>query len=178
MSLNETATPVRARRGRPPAAEAPAPAAPVAVSGVVVADAPTDAPVAPRVRKPFGARTQKLDNSERLGYHRHWFNDKGNRIRDAQEAGYSFVLDHAGKKMTHIVGVAEAGGGGITAYRMEIPLEWYDEDQRKKVAAGEEKMNQIKHGIVAGVVPGEDGAYRPVNKSGTVGADIRIGNRK
>lgn len=177
MSLNETAAPVRARRGRPSAAEAPAiePAAPV-VAGEGAAEGPVEIPT-PRVRKPFGARTQKLDNSERPGFHRHWFNDKGNRIEDALAAGYTFVNDRHGKKMSHVVGVAEHGGG-ITAYRMEIPLDWYDEDQRKKVAIDEAKMNQIKHGVVAGVIPGEDGAYRPVNKSGTIGADIRIGNRK
>lgn len=182
MSLNETATPVRARRGRPPAAGAPAaapvtaPADPVPATALVGNGQP-DAPLAPRVRKPFGARTQKLDNSERPGFHRHWFNDVGNRIRDAQEAGYTFVLDHAGKKMSHVVGVAEHGGG-ITAFRMEIPLEWYEEDQRKKVAVGEEKMNQIKNGIVGDMRPGEDGAYRPVNQAGTIGADIQIGNRR
>lgn len=183
MSLNESAAPVRARRaGRPPAAETPAPTPAVTAvaapaSAPVAADGQADAPVAPRVRKPFGARKYKLDNSQRPGFSRHWFNDVGNRIRDAQEAGYNFVLDHAGNKMTHIVGKAE-GGGGIVGYRMEIPSDWYEADQAAKVAVNEEKMNQIKHGIAGGAVPGEDGAYRPVNQAGTLGADIRIGTRK
>jgi len=179
--MSETATaPVRARRAAKsaePAIEAPKPA-PTNGAAAHIADSETlpERP-ASRVRKPFGGVQYKLDNSERPGYHRHWFNDKGNRIKDALEAGYDFVKDSQGKKMSHIVGVGEHGGG-ITAYRMEIPLEWYEEDQRKKLAANDEKMQQIRNGVVAGVVPGQDGAYQPMNKAGTIGADIRVGNRK
>jgi len=176
--MSEVSTaPVRARRAaksEPAAAEAPK-TAPTNGASTHVAEVP-ERP-ANFVRKPFGGVQYKLDNSERPGYHRHWFNDKGNRIKDALEAGYSFVLDSAGKKMSHVVGVAEHGGG-VTAYRMEIPLEWYEEDQRKKLAANDEKMQQIRNGVVAGVVPGQDGAYQPMNKAGTIGADIRVGNRK
>lgn len=179
--MSEVSTaPVRARRtSKPePIAEAPksVPANGAATHTADVADQAAERP-ANFVRKPFGGVQYKLDNSQRTGYHRHWFNDKGNRIKDALDAGYNFVLGSDGKKMSHVVGVGEHGGG-VTAYRMEIPLEWYEEDQRKKLAANDEKMQQIRNGVVAGVVPGQDGAYQPMNKAGTIGADIRVGNRK
>ena len=125
------------------------------------------------VRKPFGSRNQKLDNSERPGFHRHWFNDRGSRIQDALAAGYTFVMTADGRKMSRTVGVAEQGGGQA-AYRMEIPLEWFNEDQKAKEDRNRAILDQIRNGVAAGVTPGQDGAYQPVNKSGTIGADIKM----
>ena len=176
MSDTATATPVRARRTRAePSAPTVEPISPVPV----VSDAESmPGPVsAQRARKPFGARAHKLDNSERPGFHRHWFNDWPGRIQTALEAGYTHVKDVEGKNMCRVVGTQEHGGG-LTAYRMEIPIEWYNEDQAAKEAREMEKMEQIRRGKVADVVPGQDGAYVPMNKSGTRGADIRMNNRK
>ena len=174
MEVSAPAAPVRARRARQdmpvPAERAPEPDVPTAVE--VEADA-TVGPVSPeKVRKPMGGRRSKLDNSERPGFHRHWFNDKGSRIKDALEAGYAHVKAPDGSPMKYIVGVSEHGGG-ITAYRMEIPLEWYEADQKAKLDERIKVMEQIKRGQAAGVQIGQDGAYQPVNKAGTVGVDIR-----
>ena len=179
--MTAQSTPVRATRAKRTPMTAPAPAEASIAAPIVPAPMAEALPVsadvdhlpAGFVRKPFGARNQRLDNSERPGYHRHWFNDYPGRIQAALEAGYTHVKDKAGKNMCRLVGTAE-GGGGLNAYRMEIPLEWYEADQKAKQARDEAKMDQIRRGIVAGVAPGEDGAYRPMNKAGSLGADIKM----
>lgn len=189
----ETAAPVRARRARVDAPSAPMPSprsepapAPVealapSAPAIIPSTAPgSEPPVLERpanfVRQPFAGVRYKLDNTPRPGFFRRWFNDDRNRIIDAQRAGYTFVLDQNGAKVKYTAGTMERGGG-LVAYYMEIPLEWYEADQATKLQAREAKMNQIRHGIVGEMVPGQDGAYRPMNKAGTIGADIRVGNR-
>lgn len=126
------------------------------------------------VRQPFGQRRSKLDNSQRPGFHRHWFNDWPgmDRIGDALRAGYTHVKDSAGKNMQRVVGTSEAGGG-LISYRMEIPQEWYDADQKAKDIARAEQLAQLRRGVSGGHVPGQDGAYSPTNKAGGTGADIK-----
>ena len=127
-----------------------------------------------RVRKPLGAHRQKLDNSQRAGYHRHWFNDYAGRIAAALEAGYSHVKGLDGKNMTQIVGIRD-GGGGMLAYRMEIPLEWYEEDQAAKEANRMEQLAEMNRGIV----PGKgDGRYIPVGGDGKPRTRITTGLAK
>ena len=177
MSMDSASpAPVRARRARQEApASAPVPVAPSVepAAPVVQAEAPTGPVLSARVRKPFGYRRNKLDNTERAGFHRHWFNDKGSRIKDALDAGYTHVMDAEGKPMKYVVGVSEHGGG-MTAYRMEIPLEWYEADQKAKLDERMKVMDQIRRGQApGGHAVGQDGAYSPTNKSGTTGVDIR-----
>jgi hypothetical protein len=107
-------------------------------------------------RKPFGSREQKLAYPNREGYHRHWFNDEPGRIARALEAGYKHVTDESGKNVTTTVGVAR-GGGGLTAYLMEIPLEWYREDMTAQEADYQALMSQIKQGRPPGGPSGQDG---------------------
>jgi hypothetical protein len=127
-------------------------------------------------RKPFGSHVQKLNYPERPGFHRHWFNDYPGRIARALEAGYKHVQDRDGKNVARIVGVAEAGGG-LNAYLMEIPLQFYLEDQRIKDRARDELDAKMKRGVIAGSAPGKDGAYLPTNQSGTLGPDIKVHGR-
>lgn len=116
---------------------------------------------AKRVRKPFGGRRQKLAYDQRPGYHRHWFNDVLDRIREAEEAGYEHVKDSAGKNVSRIVG-SSAKGDGIVAYLMEIPIEWYQEDQAAKAARVDEVEQSMRRGTVQGIAtPGVDGIYVP-----------------
>lgn len=128
------------------------------------------------VRKPFGAQTQKLTYPPRPGFHRHWFNDVPGRIARALEAGYKHVQDREGKNVARIVGVAQTGGGQ-NAYLMEIPEQWWRQDQALKDKARDELDAKIRRGIIAGSAPGQDGAYLPTNQSGTVGPDIKSHGR-
>lgn len=150
----------------------PQPVAPVAAPP---APAPIEsaAPVTARpARRPFGAHVQKLSYPPREGFHRHWFNDTPGRIQRAQEAGYTHVQSTDGKNVSRVVGVAEVGGGGLTAFLMEIPLEFYNEDQALKNAKRDEIDQQLKRGRIGDVAPGKDGAYLPTNKAGGEGVSV------
>ena len=187
MSTADTSTtPVRATRvRRPMTVPAETPAAAEAARVPIVAPTQHSAPSEPQIangeaplipppnRKPFGAHVLKLQYAERTGYHRHWFKDTPGRVDRALEAGYAHVKGKDGNNVTHIGGVAEHGGKQ-TLYLMEIPLEWYRADQALKDARRDEIDAKIKRGVVASVAPGQDGSYIPVNKAGTLGADIKM----
>jgi hypothetical protein len=110
-------------------------------------------------RRPFGSQVQKLAYEARPGYHRHWFNELPGRIDQALEAGYTHVEDREGRKVTRVVGVAPAGGP-LTAFLMEIPEEWYQEDMALQAQANAEREHAIRTGSVTGQ-PGKDGVYIP-----------------
>lgn len=96
-------------------------------------------------RKPFGSLDQQLAYPARENYHRHWFNDVGNRIARAGEAGYEHVKDKDNKNVSHVVGTAD-GGGPLRAFLMEIPEEWYQEDMRAQQDDIDDKESAIKRG--------------------------------
>lgn len=121
---------------------------------VSAAEAVVETPTGKRItrdnRKGFGNQSQKLAYSDRVGYHRHWFNDTPGRIVGAQESGYTHVKDDAtGKNLSHIVGVA-ASGGPLTAYLMEIPEEWWRDDMAEQEKINVAKEETIKRGARAG----------------------------
>lgn len=96
-------------------------------------------------RKPFGSMSLKLDYPVREGFHRHWFNDVPGRIDRAKEAGYEHVMSNEGKPVSRTVGTAE-GGGALTAYLMEIPEEWYQQDMATEQNLIDEKEEVIRRG--------------------------------
>jgi len=130
-----------------------------------------DSPIEPRQRLkriPLGVPVSKLAIKKRDGYHRHWMNDNGARIQQAEQAGYQFVEKESlsgtaqkglGTKVSQIVGTKE-DGTPLTAYLMEIKQEWYDEDQSLMQAEVDKVDEAIKTGNVSGTV-GEDGRYIP-----------------
>ena len=121
------------------------------------------------VRKPFGGREQKLKYPDRAGYHRHWFNDEPGRIMRAEEAGYAQVNDPRGKPVSTVVGIGR-GGGALTAFLMEIPQEWYEEDMAAQDMAVIDMLGQIKTGEYERPA-GRDGQLR---YAGSTRGDISI----
>lgn len=111
-------------------------------------------------RKPFGSHQQKLAYAAREGYHRHWFNEIPGRLDRALEAGYTFVLDKESQKVCRPVGVGESGGA-LMAYLMEIPEEWYKEDQAAEQKRLDDLDNNLRQGVDAQGKPGQDGRYIP-----------------
>lgn len=112
-------------------------------------------------RKPFGSLEQKLAYPEREGFHRHWFNDVPGRVSRALEAGYEHVKDNEGKNVCKNVGTAE-GGGPLVGYLMEIPEEWYLQDQ----AAQQEQIDSVEETIRRGEFESKPGDGRYVPKQG------------
>ncbi|WP_213775104.1 hypothetical protein [Bradyrhizobium sp. dw_78] len=119
-----------------------------------------------RVTNPFGAARQKLNYPARPGYHRHWFNDQPGRIDIAKQAGYTHVTGNDGEHVKRVVGTME-GGGGLVAYLMEIPTEWWEDDLRAQQARVNEIEAQMKRGVGAGKEHLEPGQYVPMNADGT-----------
>lgn len=98
-----------------------------------------------RSRVPLGTLRPKLDYPSRPGYVRRFFNDVGNRIHDAGQAGYEFVeedVDGRSQRVSRRVGTNEDGTAMI-AHLMEIREEFYNEDQAVKAARLDEMDAQM-----------------------------------
>lgn len=96
-----------------------------------------------KIRKPFGAFTQKLALPTRDNYHRHWFNDMPGRIDEAKASGWAHVKDQEGKPVKRVVGTGR-DNGALHAYAMELPEVFWREDQQAKFDAAQEKMDDLK----------------------------------
>ena len=99
-----------------------------------------------------------VDNQDENFVYR-WVNDKDQRIRKFQQAGYEFVNDdvvvgdgpRAGEASTLGDNVSKEVGLGTMSYLMKIPREFYEEDQK------------AKHD---GVADTEDSIYRDMKRNG------------
>lgn len=123
-------------------------------------------------RAPLGAPRLKLKIEEEPSVVRRWVNDGDNRLHDAVEGGYRYVMGDVevgtpdvgsgntdvGSRISKVVGTKE-DGTPLRAYLMEIPREFYAEDQ----AAKEEKTKATERSILTGNIDGQahDGRYIP-----------------
>lgn len=115
-------------------------------------------------RKLLGQAELKLSAPNRDGFHRRWFNDDGNRLIDAQEAGYTFVQDEAKSArekraiyLSRLVGTQQNGQPQY-AFLMEKPLQQYREDQARKQRPLDEFDNAIGRGVIHGADEGDKSA--------------------
>lgn len=162
--MTDTDTPRRGP-GRPPMQHA---ANAMNAQPLQVAQAANTSPISaedpgPRksARKPFGSMNLKLAYPERTGFHRHWFNETPGRIQQAQEAGYEHVVND-GKPVSKVVGTAE-GGGPLTAFLMEIPEKWYNEDMAAQQREIDEKEKSIKERQMDGNASDRESLYGKVS---------------
>ena len=114
---------------------------------------PPERAAARPTRQPLGARNRLTFPTEKLdpNYHYHIINDQDDRLALAQAGGYEFVTgtstlgdQRAGEGGAIDSRVSKPVGGGTRGYLMRIPKEFYEEDQRAKVAATEETEKAIK----------------------------------
>lgn len=143
----------RVRRGRPPATR-------VETSGV------QREPEGRGARVPLGVRKAKLNAEKREGYVPRWINDDGDRIAQALQGGWDFVLrdskaatDDMGNRISRVVG-SKSSGGQLTAYLMEIREDWYQQDQAEKSQKIKATESLIKRGELRQKI-GTDGEYVP-----------------
>lgn len=108
-------------------------------------------------RRPFGTMQQKLAYPERPGFHRHWFNDDGDRVLDANRNGYVHVEEN-GVPVELGVG-SKANGQGMKAYLMEQPLFMHEEN----LAYEQREVDEIDEAIRGGAIASkeDDGRYIP-----------------
>lgn len=95
------------------------------------------------IRKPLGAYAQKLALDARPGYHRHWFNDMGNRVSEALNNGWAHVLDEEKRSIRRAVGTGRDNGVQY-AYAMEIPEVFWQEDMAARHEVAQEKIEALK----------------------------------
>ena len=95
----------------------------------------------------------KLD---RKNFVQRWVNDQDDRIARFKEAGYEFVTNEGisvgdptvDYKSTSDTSIVRKGvGGGKVAYLMQIPREYYEEDQAKKQA----QVDEIEESMIQSV---------------------------
>lgn len=102
-------------------------------------------------RVPVGSR-KVLAAEKREGYFRRWVNDSSDRIQAFLDAGYALVrkteadISDVRTQDPSKIGssvVRKAVGGNTYAVLMEIPLEFYNEDQAAKQAYVDEKESSF-----------------------------------
>ena len=85
-------------------------------------------------------------------YHYHWFNDVGDRLYSALDAGYTFVeksgvavgdLNVESARGTESV-VRKGVGQGKIAYLMKIPMEFFIQDKQAKQLEVDAQEAEIK----------------------------------
>lgn len=91
---------------------------------------------------------RRLPQIERAGFRRRYVNIDGDRVEVAKQAGYTIVHEqaHSGRsKDPSIMGSEQrlSVGRGTTAVLMEIPEEWYNEDQLAKVQKNKEHIEGL-----------------------------------
>lgn len=104
----------------------------------------------------LGSTQPKMTLPRREGFHRRWVNDTPGRVRFALSQDWSHIEDPdelsedgRGIKKFMTVGVKE-DGAPLTAYAMEIPMELYEQDQKRKQAPLDAFDEQLKRGIISG----------------------------
>lgn len=110
-------------------------------------------------RVPLGVARAKLSVPQRPGYVRRWINDSEGRLLQAEQAGYQYALDQSlqigapdidnenrdlGARVSRVVDKTT----GQKAYLMEIPADFYSEDQAAKARQVAEIDDRIKKGKV------------------------------
>ena len=111
-------------------------------------------------RVPLGTRNV-LKYPERPGYRRRVVNDVEDRVQRFKEAGYEIVQrknlpsgdPRAGDASQMGMPVSKSVGNGVKGVLMEIPEDWYLEDQKakqEKLLAAEAAMKQSKGGVEGG----------------------------
>lgn len=114
-------------------------------------------------RTPLGARNRLTFDKQDPNFVYRVINDQDDRLKQAQEAGYEFVVSdqQLGDKRVAEGGkvdsrVSKPVGNGVRGYLMRIPREFYEEDQQAKAERINDsekamKPNKAKHEYGAGL---------------------------
>jgi hypothetical protein len=122
-----------------------------------------------RKKNVFNGTQSKLSVNHTIpGYHLHVFTDEGNRIYEAQEAGYEFVAPEevggisenvvsrntdVGNRVRYLVNPRTGEGSAKYGYLMKQREEWYKEDQAALAAKNNLIDNTIRKGKITGDNP-------------------------
>ena len=146
---------VPARRGRPPKAEAVAPAV------EPIAPATGEKPPARRRRSSVGGHAMKLSAPPRPGFVRRFVNDSGNRLAELEELGYTLVDEpgiqtHDPSSRINRLAGTQASGAPLKTYLMETPEELYAQGVAEKEAENASREARDRQDFT-----GQPGSYNP-----------------
>ncbi len=96
-----------------------------------------------KIRRPFGAFSQKLALPQRPGYYRHWFNDSPGRLEEALSNGWTHVTGADKKPIKRVVGRGR-DNGPLVAFAMELPRVFWEEDMAARNEQAQSRMDDIK----------------------------------
>lgn len=94
-------------------------------------------------RGTWGIPGQRLALPQRPGYKRYWFIDKPGRIELAKANGWAHIEDKQGAPKKIVTGSGRDGGAEYS-YAMELPLEFWEEDQARVHQQAQERVGAIK----------------------------------
>lgn len=103
----------------------------------------------PTARIPMHAQSGLEIGRVTPGYHGHWTADVPGRLDKMLTGGYRFKTKDGHSYSSSFEGngidsrISKPGGGGVTLYLMEIPLELYQEDQAAKQAKANEQLASV-----------------------------------
>lgn len=108
-------------------------------------------------RTPLGQRNRLSFGSQDPNFVYRVINDQDERLKQAQEAGYEFVVsdEQLGDKRAAEGGkidsrVSKPVGNGVRGFLMRIPKEYYTEDQDAKMSKIDEMEKSLKPDKKAG----------------------------
>ncbi len=107
---------------------------------------------------------------ERSGYNRYWAADNGMRLEELFNDDYDYVLNEKGEKIKQFGGT-DKFGNKFDHYLMEKPLDWFEEDKRKKLESASLEQEQKNNQAIAGVSRGLN-IYRPKSDDNAALAEI------
>lgn len=107
-------------------------------------------------RIPAGRHQALLQLPERPGFVRRWVNDFPGRVDRYTRGGYEIIKDGTGKPLTTVVSKAT----GLVAYAMEIPEQFFREDEATKRAS----LDEVDRAIRGGTFNEQSGDKRYVSK--------------
>lgn len=157
------------QQASPPAVpvEAPAPAPEAAdLDPDVIAE------IAARRRNAPKVGSSKMAIPQRVGWVRRWFNDSPGRIAMKRQQGWEICKnEETGENWMMVVNNSITEAGGLKGYVMEIPLQFYKEDQDAK----QKNLDAIDAQIYGGTYNEEPDDKRYVPKSTPIKVETRVG---
>ncbi len=155
----------------PPSATVASPP-PAPVEQVVDIDPDVLADIARRRANAPPVGSTKMAIPQRVGWVRRWFNDSPGRIYQKQQKGWNICKNpETGENWMQVVNNAVTEVGGLKGYVMEIPLQFFQEDQDAK----QKRLDELDQQIYGGTYNEEPDDKRYVPKSTPIRVETRVG---
>jgi hypothetical protein len=160
------------QQASPPSVQAASPAPEPVAEAAADIDPDLMAAIAARRAHAPKVGSSKMAIPPRVGWVRRWFNDSPGRIAMKQQQGWAICKNpETGESWMMVVNNSITEAGGLKGYVMEIPLQFYNEDQDAK----QKNLDAIDAQIYGGTYNEEPDDKRYVPKSTPIKVETRVG---